>query len=447
MVVWSWNYSEWFFYHIGAIHGSNNAVSSRPGQPEPFVRGAPYPAFGDVPYPRANPTDTARLPADVWHSAMVPVGVRLEVIGDAEAIDIAYRTTTGNMGYRGDGAGITFSVWRGGRKVCEEEAMLGEDLIRLSLGSGAPERPATLYLPEGMQPVIQSLTAVKGEIAPAPELPRWIAYGDWTTQGWTASGPAQGWAAIAARKAGLDLVNLGYAGAARGEIVSAEHIAALPADVITLAYGASCWGRIPHSAGMVAEGFHGFLDVVRQGHPAAPIVVISPVVRPDAEDVPNKLGASMADIRHAIESVARARIVAGDTTLTLVAGEAMITEGHLADGIHPGDEGHKRIAATVGKALTTALRSKGETPGIDALRDEAHRLDVQSRPLEMTAGHGIAPDKATRSDRSDRSVGSAGSMTAEIDALSDEDLDSLRDSELDDRVDTDDDVTASVSSV
>ena len=87
-------------------------MSLRPEQPEPFIRGAPYPASAEVAYPRANPTDTARLPADIWHAATVPAGVRIELIGDAQAIDVAYRTTTGNLGYRGDGAGIVFSVWR-----------------------------------------------------------------------------------------------------------------------------------------------------------------------------------------------------------------------------------------------------------------------------------------------------------------------------------------------
>jgi lysophospholipase L1-like esterase len=336
-------------------------MSLRPEQPEPFMRGAPYPATTEVPYPRANPTDTARLAADIWHAATLPAGVRIEVIGDAQAIDVAYRTTTGNLGYRGDGAGIVFSVWRGGRKICEEEAALGDGLIRLTLGSATPETPATVYLPEGMRPVVLSLTAVKGEISPAPELPRWIAYGDSATQGWIASGPAQGWAAIAARKGGLDLVNLGYAGAGRGEIVSAEHIAAMSADIITVAYGSSCWTRTPHSTGMVEAGLRGFLDVVRMDHPTTPIVVVSPILRPDAEDTANKLGATLADIRHAIESVTRERIVAGDATLSLVAGSAVINAEHLADGIHPGDEGHKRIAAAVGKALTTALRYSEET--------------------------------------------------------------------------------------
>ncbi len=290
----------------------------------------------------------------------MPVGVRIELVGDAQAIDIAYRTTSGNLGYRGDGAGVTFSVWRNGHNVCEEEAVLGDGLIRLALGTVAADKPAVIYLPEGMQPLIQSLTAVKGEIAPAPALPRWIAYGDWTTQGWIASGPSQGWAAIAARKAGVNLINMGYAGAGRGEIVSAEHIAGLGAEIVTIAYGESCWTRIPHSLGMVGEGFKSFLDVVRQGHPNTPIVVISPVLRPDAEDVPNKLGATLADIRNAIESVTRDRVVAGDDALSLVPGETIIDAGHLADGIHPGDEGHKRIAAAAAKALNAAMNPVGQ---------------------------------------------------------------------------------------
>jgi lysophospholipase L1-like esterase len=337
-------------------------VTARPDQPEPFIRGAAYPAAGEVPYPRANPTDTARLPADVWTAACVPVGVRLEVVGDAQAIDVAYRTSSGNLGYRGDGAGISFSVWRSGRKSCEEEAVLGDGLVRLPLGTAAADKPAIVYLPEGMLPLVQSLTAVKGEIAPAPSLPRWIAYGDWATQGWIASGPSQGWAAIAARKTGLDLVNMGYAGAGRGEIVSAEHIAGLSADIISISYGESCWTRIPHSAGMMAEGFRSFLDVVRLGHPATPVVVVSPLLRPDAEDVPNKLGATLADLRHAIESATRERLEAGDPNLFLVPGAAIIDDSHLADGIHPGDEGHKRIAVTMAKALNAAAEGPAEKP-------------------------------------------------------------------------------------
>lgn len=331
------------------------SVSARPRQPEPFIRGAPYPPTRDVPYPRADPADARRLPADVWHAASVPVGVRLEMVGDAQAVDIAYRTKTGNLGYRGDGAGVTFAVWRGGRQVAEADAELGDGLIRLFLGDTSPEWPATVYLPEGMLPLIRSLTAVHGEIAPAPAEPTWIAYGDSATQGWIASGPAQAWTAIAARKAGLDLVNMGYAQAGRGEIASAEQIAALPAAVISLSYGDSCWNRVPHSAAMVEAGLDAFLDVVRQCHPETPVIVMSPVVRPDEEE-PNRLGATLEELRLTIESVVVWRIKEGDDHLALLPGRDVIEVQHLVDGIYPGDEGHRRIAAAMGKYLFAALR-------------------------------------------------------------------------------------------
>ncbi len=332
-------------------------MSPRPEQPEPFLRGAPYPAFGATTYPRAKPSDHARLPGDVWAASVVPAGVRLELIGDAEGVDVAYTTTNGNLGYRGDGAGITFSVWRNGSKIVEEEAVLGEGIVRLSLGSVSDDRPATIYLPEGMLPTVLSVTPVNGTIEPAPHQPRWLAYGDSVTQGWIADGPSQAWTAIAARKAGLDLVNMGYAGAARGEIVSAEHLAELPADIISVMVGTNCWTRIPHSVGMVEQNMLGLLDVIRGGHPTTPIVVISPIVRPDAEDVPNKLGASLSDIRAAIERVTQERIDDGDPTLALVPGATMISAVHLDDGIHPGDEGHKRISAAVVKVLTSSIKS------------------------------------------------------------------------------------------
>jgi lysophospholipase L1-like esterase len=373
-------------------------MSARPRQPEPFVRGAPYPPTADIPYPRSNPADIRRLPADVWHAASVPVGVRLEMVGDAQAIDVAYRTTTGNLGYRGDGAGVTFSVWRGGRQVDEAEAELGDGLIRLQLGTMVPERTATIYLPEGMLPVVRSLTAVHGEIVPAPPEPRWLAYGDSSTQGWIASGPAQAWAAIAARKAGLDLVNMGYAQSGRGDIASAEHLAALEADVIPISYGASCWSRVPHNAAMIEVGLDAFLDIVRQGHPETPIVVMSPVAWPEADHAPNRLGATLHDIRGSVESVTHWRIREGDINLALLPGHDVIDEWYLTDGIYPGDEGHKRIAAAVGKYLFAARYGSLHTLAMSALEEEDASLNAADAGADDSGGDDAGADDPAAGD-------------------------------------------------
>ena len=154
------------------------------------------------------------------------------------------------------------------------------------------------------------------------------------------------------------MVNLGYAGAARGELVSAEQVAALDADVISISHGTNCWTRIPFSAAMFRENTRAFLTIVREGHPETPIVVTSPVLRPDAEAARNRLGATLADLRAAMEEVARERITDGDELLTLVPGGSLLGPDDLPDGIHPGDHGHRVLAATFGGAVRAALEAR-----------------------------------------------------------------------------------------
>jgi lysophospholipase L1-like esterase len=277
--------------------------------PAPFVRGAAFPGSSKVPYPRAKRDD--RLPQDTWGMACIPSGVRVELVG------------SGDVKVELHDAGDADLTW----------VEVGERVI-------------------GYLPLIAGVRVmdIDGDIAPAPLQPRWLAYGDSITEGWITSTPAAAWPAVAGRTCGLDAVNMGYAGAARGEIVSAEHLAELEADVITVAHGTNCWTRTPHTASMVAEGMRAFLDVVRQGHPETPIVVVSPIVRPDAETTANRLGATLADLRNAIEDVAAER-----NDVSLVPGLPLVQPDQLPDGIHPADEGHAAIAAGVIPVLERVL--------------------------------------------------------------------------------------------
>jgi lysophospholipase L1-like esterase len=331
--------------------------SSRAASVEPYLRGCAWPAGQGAAYPRADPKDFSRLPIDTWGTAMIPVGVRLEFSPAARAVQIGYRTKTSDLGYRGEGAGTTFAAYQGEKFLSVSDAVFGDGMAVLDLsgadaddmrgGDGA--QPVVVHLPEGMKPEIISLRATAGELLPVPAQPRWICYGDSIAEGWTASEPAGAWPAIAGRVHGLDVVNLGYAGAARGEIVSAEMIAGLPSPaVISINHGTNCWTRIPHSATMMMAGMDAFLRIVREGHPGVPIVVCSPVLRPDAETTRNKLGATLEDLREAIEDVVLGRIDRGDERLTLVSGGGVLRGEHLADGIHPGDEGHRILAEVFG---------------------------------------------------------------------------------------------------
>ena len=238
----------------------------------PFLRGCVFESVPGVPYPRFDPLDT-RIPGDTWETAQTPAGVRLEFTGGATAVEIDYATNASDPGYRGDAGGVTFDVWRKGKRVDEQRAEIGRHQVRLSLiDSGSPEVRVTVYLPEGLRPEILSIRGIGGTIAPAPPQPRWLAYGDSITEGWSASGPSLSWAMHVARNDELNAVNLGYAGSARGEIPCAEAMAKLPADVISVAYGTNCWSRTVHSTAMVEAGFDAFLTVLPRAtrkHPSS----------------------------------------------------------------------------------------------------------------------------------------------------------------------------------
>ncbi|HEX3564764.1 MAG TPA: GDSL-type esterase/lipase family protein [Acidimicrobiales bacterium] len=356
----------------GTSGASGTTAGQRPTDVEPFLAGCAFPAAPGVPYPRALPVDAGRLPADTWATACIPVGVRLELMGEAEAIEIEYETATTDLGYRGAGAGTTFTSWRGQSVIDDVPAVLGRGRVTLRVAANdagalresprSDESDRTVVtLPEGMRPSILAVGGVGGTVRPAPPQPRWLCYGDSIAEGWAASNPGRAWPAVAGRRYGLDVVNLGYAGAARGEMVSAEEIAGLPADVISLSYGTNCWTRIQHSAEQVGAGLDAFVDLVRTGHPDTPIVVASPVIRPDAEDQQNGLGATLADLRSVIEARIERRC-ALDPRLHLVRGGDLLTADQLADGVHPGDEGHRVLAEAVGSAVRASLDATTATP-------------------------------------------------------------------------------------
>jgi lysophospholipase L1-like esterase len=326
--------------------------------PDPFIRGRAWPGTPKIPYPRAKPADGFRLPVDTWTQAQIPVGVRLEISGDASDVEISYETKSENAGIRGDGGGVTFQVWRNGGLVDEEKASHPGGVARLRLGREGDR--AVVYIPEGMRPTIKDVTGVGGEIEPAPLQPRWICYGDSVAEGWLASAPALAWPAIAGRERSLDAVNMGYAGAGRGEIVTAEHIAELAAAVISVTHGTNCWTRVPFSVDLFRDQLTAFLDIVRQGHPETPILVSSPIVRPDAEETPNRLGATLADLRATMEEVVQKRIDDGDGRMRLVPGRHLVTEEQLADEIHPNDDGQRAIAETLGPPIRALVDEFGE---------------------------------------------------------------------------------------
>src|SRR5262249_23590848 len=162
--------------------------------------------------------------------------------------------------------------------------------------------------------------------------PRWVVYGDSITQGWSVTEPGLAWPSRVADTLGLDLVNLGFAGAARGELPTADAVAASGADAVALAWGTNAYSALATSAARIAERMRLSLTAVRAGLPTAPVVVVSPLVRPDAETVPNRFGATLGELRAALEdAVRRFAAATGDTRVTLVPGRDLVPAELLAD--------------------------------------------------------------------------------------------------------------------
>ncbi|MFJ3902496.1 GDSL-type esterase/lipase family protein [Streptomyces sp. NPDC090025] len=322
-------------------------------EPEPFLRGTAW-RDGDRPV-RADPADLARLPWDIAQRAELPIGVRLEFTATpgTRAVLLRYRATVPAAGDALRSLRHGFALWRGGSCVAEVFAEpVTEGTVRLELPPCGGE--FTVHPPEGQAPVLLGLRAVGGALGPAPHRPRWLVHGDSITEGWWSTRPAHSWPSTAGRLLGLDAVNLGFAGGARGELPLAEQLARLPGDLITLAFGTNCWAVVPCSAPLLYETTRAFVTLVRGGHPDTPLLLLSPVLRPAAEDTGNALGATLGALRGAMESAVLDLMAAGDTRLALLPGGALLGPGDLADGLHPNDRGHRRIATAVAGALRAA---------------------------------------------------------------------------------------------
>ncbi|MCT4357474.1 GDSL-type esterase/lipase family protein [Streptomyces sp. Je 1-79] len=318
--------------------------------PTPYLRGTAWLDAGRA--VRADPADLARLPWDTAERAALPIGVRVEFVAapGTRAVELRYRAAVPGSGDAMRALRHCFALWRDGRCVGESFTEPAEEAT-VTLELPPDGGTFAVHLPESQAPVVLGLQACDGSLSPAPRRPRWLVHGDSITEGWWSTRPAHSWPATAGRALGLDTVNLGFAGGARGELPLAEQLASLPGSLVTLAFGTNCWSKAPSSAGWLYETVRAYVGLVRRGHPDAPLLILSPVLRPEAETAPNALGATLEDLRTAMEDAGRDLAAEGDRRLLVLSGRPLIDAEDLADGLHPNDRGHARMASAVADAL------------------------------------------------------------------------------------------------
>lgn len=205
-----------------------------------------------------------------------------------------------------------------------------------------------LWLPQNAVVAMRGLRA-DAPVEPTEERrPRWVHYGSSISHCVEARRPTETWPGVAALRCGLDLLNLGVAGNCHLDPFVARAIRDEPAACISLKVGINIAGAETLKHRTFGPAVHGFLDTVRDGHPDAPILLVSPVYCRNLEESPPALpegSLSLARMRELLEEIALARAAAGERIHYLdglrLFGEADADD--LRDGVHPTPEGYLRI--------------------------------------------------------------------------------------------------------
>lgn len=223
-----------------------------------------------------------------------------------------------------------------------------------------------IWLPQSATVELRALE-VDGRVwrSPTPPRRRWAHYGSSISHGMDAAGPSETWPAVAARAAGVELTSLGFAGQCHLDGLVARALRDAPLDLISLKLGINVINADSMRERAFIAAAHSFLDTIRDAKPETPILVISPILCPAAEDHPGPTrrtgetfevvargedlqpGAlTLRRVRRLLSSIVERRRAAGDLRLYYMDGLDLFAEADLADlpdGLHPNADGLRRM--------------------------------------------------------------------------------------------------------
>lgn len=205
-----------------------------------------------------------------------------------------------------------------------------------------PDRPkdVEIWLPYNEHTELVALRT-DAPVEPVPQGGRrvWLHHGSSVSHGSDAASPSTTWPALAAALGGVDLVNLGFGGSALLDPFVARAMRDTPADLVSVKFGINLVNHDLMRLRAFTPAVHGFLDTIREGHPTAPLLVVSSILCPLHEDTP---GPTVPDFGSLAEGRLRFRAAgdpaeraAGKLTLGVIREElARIVEQRSAEDPH-----------------------------------------------------------------------------------------------------------------
>ena len=295
----------------------------------------------------------------------MPAGMRLELLTDAHTLELDVMCTVLVVANIQTMAAVFDLVVDGELRssvTASEATQLVIDPATRAM-TAVPGEPATIrfddlpgiagtrvevWLPHRSVVELRAVRVDEGaSVTPLPRRRRWVHHGSSISHCLEVDHPTDAWPSITARRADVDLVNLGVAGSCHLDQHVARTIRDLAVDLVSVKAGINIVEASTMKERAFVPALHGFLDTVRDGHPDVPIVVSSPIISPrfeDAESSPDTL--TMRRVRELVPEIVAARMAAGDAQLHFVDGLALFGAddvSDLPDGLHPNRAGYARI--------------------------------------------------------------------------------------------------------
>jgi hypothetical protein len=317
-----------------------------------------------------------------------PSGVRLAFASSATAIELdvlATKRVYAGLPPRPDGV---YDLYVDGQLV-EQASVSGGRVVQMNLATGSMttedgavgtmrfgnlasgKKVIELWLPHNETTELVALRSNAPVVALGTRGRRvWLHHGSSISQGSNAASGSGIWPAVAAMAGGVDLTNLGFGGSALLDPFTARAMRDTPADLISVKLGINLVNLDLMRLRAFGPAVHGFLDTIREGHPSAPLLVVSPLYCPIHEQTPGPGAVDFSTGALQFRATGRPEEVAAGkltlevirATLQQIVAQRAATDPHmhyldglalygtadqaalpLPDGLHPDGETHRLI--------------------------------------------------------------------------------------------------------